>query len=79
MSEDIPSSPNSNLGDDEIMDQLVKNLKPTENDNTSVAGWLLKEFTIHKDRIIKGYSLFSKKLFLTTKHFIFSIQRCFYL
>jgi len=36
------------------MEILYKNTKATENNATSVAPWLLEEFTTHKNRLIKG-------------------------
>lgn len=48
----IPSTP------DELaaMEALYKNTKATDNSATSVAPWLLEEFTTHKNRLIKGQS-----------------------
>jgi hypothetical protein len=44
---------------DEIaeMEALYKNTKAQEAEVTSVAPWLLNEFTTHKNRLIKGHSL----------------------
>jgi hypothetical protein len=49
-SQQIPSTP------DELaaMEILYKNAKATDNNTTSVAPWLLAEFTTHKNRLIKG-------------------------
>jgi hypothetical protein len=53
-----PSSPD----EVEAMEAMFKNAKATENEPTSVAPWLLKDFTTHKNRLIKGLSAFNLSL-----------------
>jgi hypothetical protein len=49
-----PNSPNPSQNEEAIIEALWKEAKPSEGDNTSVASWLLKDLSTHKERIIKG-------------------------
>jgi hypothetical protein len=49
-----PNSPTSSQNEEAIIEALWKEAKPSEGDNTSVASWLLKDLSTHKERIIKG-------------------------
>jgi len=50
-----PSQPPPSTPDElAAMEILFKNTKATDNSSTSVAPWLLAEFTTHKNRLIKG-------------------------
>jgi hypothetical protein len=38
---------------------MMENIQPKQDSDLSVASWLLQDFNSHKERLIKGFTIFS--------------------